>query len=81
MPYYGPEGWMVEALLYVAFSLPVRGKKVMRLSEVSAVLLEHQETGPFPGLLFRKKYKKNIPGEMPGWEMDALCGKHKVSIQ
>ena len=53
----------------------------MRLSEVSAVLLEHQETGPFPGLLFRKKYKKNIPGEMPGWEMDALCGKHKVSIQ
>ena len=71
---------MVQALLYVAFALPVRGIIEMRLAEVSAVLLEHQETGPFPGSLFRKKYKKNISGEMPGLEIVVLCGGHKVSL-
>jgi len=33
---------------------------VMRLAEISAVLLEHQGPGPFPGCLFRKKLKKYI---------------------
>jgi hypothetical protein len=80
MPWHGPEGWMAQALLCVAFALPVRGIKVMRLAEVSAVLLEHQGAGPFPSFLFRKKHKKNIPGKMPGLEMDALCGRHKVSL-
>ena len=66
MSWHGPEGWMVQALLCVASSLPVRGIKVMRLAEVSDVLLEHQGTGPFPGCLFRKKYKKNISREDAG---------------
>jgi hypothetical protein len=71
---------MAQTLLYVAFSLPVTGIKVMRLAEASAVLLEHHGPGPFPSFLFHKKYKKNIPGTLHCREMNALCGEGKISI-
>jgi hypothetical protein len=59
---------MVQALLYVTFSLPVKGIKEMRLAEISAVFLEHHGPGPFPGSLFHKKYKKIYQGRCRGWK-------------